>query len=268
MGIPPPVAKELIMDYGHLRVSQNKQKSSQNIYDLFEHAKVQEVIEFKDCLKTATRFPEKQSVDVSDLLDTFLPIEKYPYYGYHPTAAYATALKGYPIKTTGFLGVGFDSVVIKLENGGALKISSELRPEDLGKRFFDMPILEEGVFETSKIVDTVMDNPKASEWHKVQLKMLEEPNRGVNYLIQPEAITEISTKLGERFRDHMPKIGQDFWDFRDGQLGYHDGRIVLLDYFAIRSKEVIAAREAAKKLAETNKSIATRLEELLQPAQH
>ncbi|MBX9879127.1 MAG: hypothetical protein K2Y22_11770 [Candidatus Obscuribacterales bacterium] len=260
-----PVAKELIVEYGEQRVRAKNRSAARDIYDLFAHANVAEAMELKNNSMNGTiSFTEKQSHPVEELLRTNLPIEKFPFYSYHPTSAYAEAFKNSSKEATGFLGVGFDSVVIKLKDGGALKISSQLRDAEMGQRIFDMPILEEGLFDTKKIADAILENPQASEWQKIQLRLLHEPKRGVNYIVQPEAMTKIPIKLIQRFREHMPKIGYEFWDWQHDQLGYYDGRIVLLDYFAVKSAEVLKAERDKKAREDNQRPIATRLEEIVE----
>ncbi len=265
-----PVAKELIIEHGEKRVNAKDRSTSQDIYDLFAHAKVAEAIELKSNLENGNLIEAKGQTlkSIPELLTTNLPLEEYPFYSYHPTRAYSEAFKNFSKKGTSFLGVGFDSVVIKLEDGTALKISSQLRTNGKGNRFFDMPILEEGVFETEPIVNGVMEDPTSGAWQQIQLQLLEESGRGVNYLVQPVAFTKIPVSLCERFRNHLSKIGHDFWDWqRDGmekqdQLGFFDGRIALLDYFAVEPTEVVKARKE-KKAREESKSVDQRIEELL-----
>src|SRR6185295_7067238 len=74
---------------------------------------------------------------------------------------YADAFKGFDKQVSKVIGGGADSVVLRLEDGNVLKITTRDLPADLGNRAFDMPVLEQG----SRLID----------------------GRKVNYFVQPFA---------------------------------------------------------------------------------
>lgn len=168
---------------------------------------------------------------------------------YHSQVVYLEAFKDFNKPVTNFLGVGKDSVAIELADGRCLEIGAKPHANEHGKRPYDIPIEETGTFDNKQIVDAIEKNPFSSKADKTESRDLILRNRVVSYMIQPKAQTNIPTSIAERFRNHMPKIGQEFADFGANQLGFFDGRVVLLDYFAvepIRMHECTKANMAAQ----------------------
>jgi|GEM_PF-5384442 len=272
-----PVAKELLYEHGHLRIKHTDRKASKDIYDLFAHAKVAEAIALKqhlsknaapqlsselDSLFAPLKPLESKSLPIAELLaDTHAILNTQPSASIHPLAAYREAMKNSPHRVSKILGAGIDSMAFQLENGDVLKLSLKSRTGQKGTRTYDMPILEQGQFDTAQIRQGIEANPNSRHWDRQQLVWLEKPDRAVNYVIQPKAEMKIPYEVQLRFSDHMSKLGDVFWDFGHNsleQLGYFDGRIVLIDYFAV---EPIAVRKAIEDKRD-NRPLPTRLEEL------
>lgn len=63
---------------------------------------------------------------------------------HHPVDAYARALANTPLRVSGFLGAGHDCIVFETPQGQVLKVTSNYLSPELGKRPFDLPLLESG----------------------------------------------------------------------------------------------------------------------------
>lgn len=260
-----PVAKELLYKHGDSRIRHGDRKTSKDIYDLFAHANVPEAIAWKqqrsnspasnisselDFLFSEFKPTENKALPISEFLaECQQTMNDHPEAQIHPLAAYREAMKNSHHKATKIIGVGIDSLALQLENGDVLKLSFKLGKHQMGTRSYDMPILEQGQFDTAELRQGITKNPNASHWDRQQLIKLNAPNRAINYLIQPKAELKVPYEIQRHFSNHMSKLGDVFWDFgrtRLEQLGYFDGRIVLIDYFAVEPKAVRKAIEDEK----------------------
>lgn len=117
----------------------------------------------------------------------------------------AKAFEFFPHKAKGHIETGKDAIVIELTNERILKILNKPLPVDAGKRFFDIPILEQGSVANGRL----------------------------QYIVQPKAVVNTSKAAANEFAANVRKHGYNFWDFDPTQLGYYKGSLKLLDYDAV-----------------------------------
>ncbi len=140
-------------------------------------------------------------VPVSDLLKTIKSPEAQVN---HDLKLYVDAFKDSGMQASSVVATGRDAVVLKLEDGNILKITT--RTSTRAEEPFDMPVLSSGY----KSVD----------------------GRQVKYTIQPEAQPATRTHLGE-FLQTLTRHGYRMTDPGISQIGLHDGLVKLLDPYAV-----------------------------------
>lgn len=140
-------------------------------------------------------------VPVSDLLKTIKSPEAQVN---HDLKLYVDAFKDSGMQASSVVATGRDAVVLKLEDGNILKITT--RTTTRAEEPFDMPVLSSGY----KSVD----------------------GRQVKYTIQPEAQPATRTHLGE-FLQTLTRHGYRMTDPGISQIGLHDGLVKLLDPYAV-----------------------------------
>jgi hypothetical protein len=151
-----------------------------------------------------------QNPTVADVLDS-IPLEL------RPMEEFKLLVKHLSLKPTGRRAMGGDSIVIELEGNKVLKFSWELESRgDLGKRFFDCPLLDTGSAKFSLPGRTEVE---------------------VNYLVQPLAVMDVTQKELVEFTRKLKASGYEWADNETtGQLGRVNGEIKLLDYYAVQKK--------------------------------
>lgn len=127
----------------------------------------------------------------------------------HALQAYIRAFEGSDKRAVGFVGVGRNSVVMELENGDILKISSRVLTESMGTRPFEVPILERCVVDVG---------------HDLK----------VYWFVQPRAQTPVTWPQYKLFRSDLEKNKYFLELGGDRQLGLHEERVKLLDPYAVR----------------------------------
>lgn len=125
---------------------------------------------------------------------------------FHNLKDYATAFDGFDRKVSKVLGGGTDSVVLRMQDGSVLKITTRELPADLGQRVFDLPVLEQG----SRTVG----------------------GRQVNYFVQPFAEKAKAADL-HAIGESVKASGYYFDEPFLNQVGRYNGRPWLLDPFAV-----------------------------------
>ena len=114
----------------------------------------------------------------------------------------------FPIRVQEYLGAGSDSMVFRAADGNVLKLTTRQLEPEMGKRRFDLPILESGVRQSG---------PYAATW-----------------FVQPEADSPIGREDFLSFLKQLRSEGYQMHQPGGDQLGYWNGQARLLDPFAVR----------------------------------
>jgi predicted NAD-dependent protein-ADP-ribosyltransferase YbiA (DUF1768 family) len=124
----------------------------------------------------------------------------------HDLGLYTWALKTVDLSGTRYLGAGANTVRIELADGNVLKLTSAALTPEMGNRPFDLPIIGRGEITGGRYP--------------------------VSYFSQPKAlpVTEENYRL---FRAQLQADGYVFTDPGLQQVGYYQGKILLLDPFAV-----------------------------------
>jgi hypothetical protein len=125
----------------------------------------------------------------------------------HPLPRYRVAFAGFERRASGVIAIGGDSIVLRLEDGDVLHVTNKILTPALGRRPFDLPMLERGAQPSPGGMDV---------W----------------WFTQPEAQTPVSEA---EMRAFQARIGDDGWLLSDrspSQLGTWRGEVYLLDPFA------------------------------------
>ncbi len=181
-----------------------------------------EAIEVKggksDLVKPATRdtvtgadkitpLPLQGEVQLTTVSEALSSITKPRLHDFHNLKDYASAFEGFDRKVSKVIGGGSDSVVLRLQDGNVLKITTHELPPDLGKRVFDLPVLEQG----SRMID----------------------GRSINYFVQPYAQQARPADL-HAIGESIKLSGYHFQEPFLNQVGRYQGRPFLLDPWAVR----------------------------------
>lgn len=126
---------------------------------------------------------------------------------FHNLQDYAAAFEGFEHRVSGVLGGGTDCVVLRLEDGNVLKITTHDLPVGLGERVFDLPVLERG------------------------FRSIEE--RQINYFVQPFAQAAKRADL-HSVGKLISASGYHFQEPFLDQIGRYQGSPRLLDPWAAR----------------------------------
>ena len=124
---------------------------------------------------------------------------------------YAKAFENFPHQAKGFVDVGRDALVIELTGNRMLKILKSPLPPNAGTRYFDASILEQATVG----------------------------NGHIPYLVQPKVELCQSKAVAKRFAQDVWKSGYNFWGLAPDQLGYLNGKLVLIDYHAVAKRTVL-----------------------------
>ena len=151
----------------------------------------------------------KAELTLTTVSDALRSITKPKLNEFHNIPDYATAFEGFDRKVSKVIGGGSDSIALRLEDGNVLKITTRELPDDLGKRVFDMPVLEQG----SRTLN----------------------GRQVNYFVQPFAEAARPTDL-HIIGEAIQRSNYDFMEPFLNQVGRYQGRPWLLDPFAVRKQ--------------------------------
>jgi hypothetical protein len=127
----------------------------------------------------------------------------------HVMRAYVRAFEGSDKHAVGFIGVGRNSVVMELEDGDVLKISSRALTDRMGTRPFEVPILERCVVDVGH-------------------------NLKVYWFVQPRAQTPVTWSQYKLFRSDLEKNKYFLELGGDRQLGIHEEQVKLLDPYAVQ----------------------------------
>jgi hypothetical protein len=121
---------------------------------------------------------------------------------------YADALRASTWQASSVIAVGGDSIVFRLNDGRVLHICNKILTPELGTRFFDLPMLERGSFDSTGGIQ-------------------------IYYFVQPLARTPVSERAMRDFRDMIRTHGWTLSDSSQYQLGLFEGETKLLDPFAV-----------------------------------
>jgi len=127
---------------------------------------------------------------------------------YHPTKAYAEAMKEHDFEVRAFLGGGSEALAFELASGTVLKLTGRHVRSDMGTRLFDLPILRR---ETLRL----------------------DGGFEMTYFEQPRVKTPVTMQQFRQFERALPQ-NYVFTDCKPENLGEHDGEIKLIDYWAVR----------------------------------
>ena len=125
----------------------------------------------------------------------------------HPLGRYADALRGSPWRVSSLIAIGGDSLVFKMDDERVLHVSNKILTPELGTRFFDLPMIERGYFDSVGGIQ-------------------------IHYFVQPFAQTPVSERAMRDFRDMLSMHGWTLSDCTQHQLGLFRGEAKLLDPFA------------------------------------
>jgi predicted NAD-dependent protein-ADP-ribosyltransferase YbiA (DUF1768 family) len=120
-------------------------------------------------------------------------------------STYAKALENLPLRAKEYMGVGGDSVVVRLEDGNILKLTQ--RTDLPQSRSFDLPVLDKGTVIADQIT--------------------------INWFVQPEAKVPIAAGDFMPFLQRIRQEGYRMTDPSDANLGYYNGETKLVDPFAV-----------------------------------
>lgn len=132
----------------------------------------------------------------------------------HPLHVYAKAVERSGYKGKGFMAAGAQSVVIEMNQATVFKITYQTFDDEYGNRPFDIPILER---QNLSVSDNCMG--------KVDLTIFIQPK--VRIVQRHIEVVYFTREVG--------RIGYDFNDPGERQLGYYSGKVVLVDPFAVVS---------------------------------
>lgn len=125
----------------------------------------------------------------------------------HPLKAYIAAFKDFTRLAVALLPSGSDTVNLRLDGGGVLKIGTRPLPPEVGQRSFDMPVLDRGSLQTPQ-------------------------GHAVFYYVQPEA-TPLPYEGYAAFLKRLAENGYRFVDPGLHQIGVYDGESRLLDPWSV-----------------------------------
>jgi hypothetical protein len=128
---------------------------------------------------------------------------------FHNLADYAVAFAGFDRKVLKVIGGGSDSVVLRLEDGNVLKITTREIASDIGRRPFDLRMLEQGTCPVD--------------------------GRRINYFIQPFARRAGPADL-HAVGEVISRNGYYFTEPFLNQVGRYQDRPWLLDPWAVTPK--------------------------------
>jgi len=126
----------------------------------------------------------------------------------HNLPAYAKAFEGFDRRVSRVIGGGADSVLLHLQDGNVLKITTRTLEPNFGQRWFDLPILETG----SRMVD----------------------GKQVNYFVQPFA-REAKPAQVEQFLKDLESSGHYMRDYNPLNVGWYlpENRPTLVDPWSV-----------------------------------
>lgn len=129
-----------------------------------------------------------------------------------PLEDYACALGKTDYLASGILDAGHDSFVLEMEGGRVLKVTCLEILEEFGNRPFDAPIFEKGSIHLDGRGLFV---------------------QSVGFMVQPLVEMRATEKDSDAFGNHVRRMGYFFHDNGPHQIGYFEGRLVLVDPFAV-----------------------------------
>lgn len=139
----------------------------------------------------------------------------------HPLEDYAKAFEESPYRVIGILDAGGESVVLELEDERVIKISQgKMFGDERGYREFDLPILDSGSF------------------------LIEGADFSVEgyYIIQQKVDMNVSDEDTKKFISMVERLGYEDIDIGyagQKQLGYWRGRVYLVDYNAVKKRNLL-----------------------------
>lgn len=160
----------------------------------------------------AVTLPENKIAETTNTMqtasDALRSLSSEPYARSHPIERYAKAFEGFDRKVKGPIGGGGDSVALELVDGNVLKITNRRLDNVVGTRWFDLPMLEKGTRDAGGGLN-------------------------LHYFVQPKAITPVPEAMVTQFKADLAASGYRITDGGSNQLGLYEGKVKLLDPFAV-----------------------------------
>ncbi len=127
--------------------------------------------------------------------------------------------------------VGGDSIALELADGNVLKVTNKASlPHDFGKRPFDLQPIQSGWAESLRPPRHAL---KGLKTRSMQTRRTILTDR-IFYYVQPPVETPVTKLQLFAFCDQVRSLGYRMTDIDAGNLGIHQGNVVLIDLFAVQ----------------------------------
>ena len=152
---------------------------------------------------------------------------------WHSADRYAEAFEKTSFRAWRVIAIGGDSVALELADGNVLKITNKTGfRADEGQRPFDLPVLQTGWVRKPEPPQRGHRQGASRGRHPKATPAPQNP--GIFFYVQPMVQTPVSREQLKSFYEHVESFGYEMNDAHCDNLGISQGRVVLIDPFAVR----------------------------------